>query len=92
MQFIDDKDPDDLVTGTVVSIVRHKKSSKLAYKYSDHNVLDQAPTVATSFEYIDVTNAISYCKWSKYRLVVLIAAAKCFEQNQCPGRNSIRIT
>ena len=90
MQFIDDEDPDDIVTGTVVSIVRHKKSRKLAYKYWDHNVLVQVPTVATSFEYIDVTYAISHCKWSKYRPVVLMATAHHLEQKQSPSRNSIR--
>jgi hypothetical protein len=90
MQFIDDEDPDDIVTGTVVSIVRHKKSRKLAYKYWDHNVLVQVPTVATSFEYIDVTYAISHCKWSKYRPVVLMAAANHLEQKRSPSRNSIR--
>jgi coenzyme F420-reducing hydrogenase gamma subunit len=90
MQFIDDEDPDDIVTGTVVSIVRHKKSRKLAYKYWDHNVLDQAPTVATLFEYIDVTYAMSHCKWSKFRPVALISAANRLERNQGPSRNSIR--
>ena len=69
MQFTDDDDPDDIATGTVVSIVRHKKSRKLSFKYWDHNVLDQEPTVASSFEYIDVTYAVSHCTWSKHRPV-----------------------
>ena len=90
MQFTDDDDPDDIATGTVVSIVRHKKSRKLSFKYWDHNVLDQEPTVATSFEYIDVTYATSHCKWSKQRPVALIAAADYPLQNQGPSRSSIR--
>jgi len=90
MQFIDDDDPDDIVTGTVVSIVRPRKSLKLAYKYWDHNVLDEAPKVAAAFEYIDVTYATSHCKWSKYRPVVLLVTADNLMQNQGPSRNSIR--
>ena len=90
MQFTDDDDPDDIATGTVVSIVRHKQSRKLSYKYWDHNVLDQEPTVATSFDYIDVTYAISHCKWSKRRPVALIAAADDFLRKKGPSRSSIR--
>ena len=90
MQFIDDEDLDDIATGTVVSIVRHKKSRKLAYKYWDHNVLAQEPTVAAFLEYIDVNYTISHCKWSKYRPAALIVAANDLMQNQAPSRNSIR--
>ena len=38
MQFIDDEDPLDVAV--VTSIVRHKKSKKLTFKYWNHQILD----------------------------------------------------
>ena len=70
MQFVDDSDPLDSATGVVTSIVRHKKSNKLVYKYWNHHLFDVEPTDSSAFEYINVNYAVTNCKWSKYRFVV----------------------
>ena len=74
MQFIDDEDPSDVATGVVTSIVRHKKSKKLTFKYWNHQILDQEPTNSSDFEYIDLNYAVSNCKWSKYRPIATVIA------------------
>ena len=94
MQFVDDVDPQDTSTGVVTSIVRHKKSNKLAYKFWNHHTFDSEPTALSSFEYINVNYAVTNCKWSKYRpLLSHIATAVAAEdvyRNRSPNRNSIK--
>ena len=75
MQFLDDTDPSDTYTGIIVSIVRHKKSRKLAYKYWDHTIHTTVPKDETSFDYMDVSYAIKNCKWSKTTKAALTASA-----------------
>ena len=72
MQFIDDEDPLDVATGVVTSIVRHKKSKKLTFKYWNHQILDQEPTNPSDFEYIDLNYAVSNCKWSHSEFIGLL--------------------
>ena len=74
MQFIDDEDPSDVATGVLTSIVRHKKSKKLTFKYWNHQQLDQEPTNPSDFEYIDLNYAVSNCKWSKNRPTATVFA------------------
>ena len=88
MQFIDDEDPLDVATGVVTSIVRHKKSKKLTFKYWNHQTLYQELTDLSDFEYIDLNNAVSNCKWSKYR--PLLAEEEPVYRNRGPTRNSVR--
>ena len=94
MQFLDDADPQDTSTGVVTSIVRHKKSNKLVYKYWNHHTFDSEPTDPSSFDYINVNYAVTHCKWSKYRpMSSNIANAVAIEdtfRNRGPSRSSIR--
>ena len=93
MKFIDDKDPNDVATGIVVSIVRHKKSRKLAFKYWDHTKFDQAPTKAADFNYLDVTYAVSNCRWFKPDHKVPVAASITLDElhrNHGPSRNIVK--
>ena len=90
MQFIDDKDPDDTATGVVVSIVRHKKSRKLAFRYWDHTIFDQAPTKAADFNYLDVNHAVTHCRWTKPGSKFPTVASVILEdlqRNRGPSRN-----
>ena len=90
MQFIDDKDPDDTATGVVVSIVRHKKSRKLAFRYWDHTIFDQAPTKAADFNYLDVNHAVTNCRWTKPGSKFPTVASVILEdlqRNRGPSRN-----
>ena len=96
MQFINDEDPLDVATGVVTSIVRHKKSKKLTFKYWNHHVLDQEPTDPSNFEYIDLNYAVSNCKWSKYRptatvFATVLLAEECY-RNRGLTRNSVKRT
>jgi hypothetical protein len=94
MQFVDDADPQDTSSGVVTSIVRHKKSNKLVYKFWDHHIFDSEPTDQSSFEYINVNYAVTNCKWSKYRpLISHIATAVAAEdvyRNRGPSRSSMK--
>ena len=94
MKFLDDKDPTDVCTGVVDSVVRHKQSHKLAFKYWDHNVHTSAPKAAKDFEYLNVKYALEDCSWAKALSVAsLVAASVLCEQtflNRGPTRNSIK--
>ena len=94
MQFIDDEDPSDVATGVVTSIVRHKKSKKLTFKYWNHQILDQEPTNPSDFEYIDLNYAVSNCKWSKYRPTATVFATALLAEetylNRGLTRNSVK--
>ena len=94
MQFVDDADPQDTSTGIVTSIVRHKKSNKLAYKFWNHHIFDSEPTDQSSFEYINVNYAVTNCKWSKYlplrSHIATAVAAEDVYRNRGPSRNSIK--
>jgi Reverse transcriptase (RNA-dependent DNA polymerase) len=89
MQFVDDADPQDTSSGVVTSIVRHKKSNKLAYKFWDHHIFDSEPTDQSAFDYINVNYAVTNCKWSKYRSVVAhganLVAAEDTYRNRLPS-------
>ena len=79
--FIDDEDPNDSAMGTINSIVRHKKSRKLAFKYWDHNIHDSAPKKNSDYEHINVTYASASCKCSKPKqFTVFICATLTAEQ------------
>ena len=94
MQFTDDSDPLDTATGVVTSIVRHKKSKKLVFKYWNHHIEDVEPTDSSAFEYINVDYAVRACKWSKFRsMSARIAASVMAEdvyRNLGPTRRSIK--
>ena len=94
MHFVDDADPQDTATGVVTSIVRHKKSNKLAYKFWNHHTFDSEPTDPSSFDYINVNYAVTNCKWSKYRPVsshiATAVAAEDVYRNRGPSRNSVK--
>ena len=91
MQFIEEKDPDDTATGIVVSIVRHKESRKPAFRYWDHTTFDQAPTKAAGFNYLDVTHAVTHCRWAKPGSKFSSVASVILEdlqRNRGPSRNT----
>ena len=93
MQFTDDSDPLDTATGVVTSIVRHKKSKKLVFKYWNHHIEDVEPTDSSAFEYINVDYAVRACKWSKFSsLAARIAASVMAEDvhRNLPTRRSIK--
>ena len=93
MQFADDSDPLDTATGVVTSIVRHKKSKKLVFKYWNHLIEDEEPTDPSAFEYINVDYAVRACKWSKFSsLAARIAASVMAEDvhRNLPTRRSIK--
>ena len=94
MQFIDDEDTLNVATGVVTSIVRHKKSKKLTFKYWNHQILDQEPTNPSDFEYIDLNYAVSNCKWSKYRPTATVFTTALLAEetylNRGLTRNSVK--
>ena len=94
MKFIDDKDPADTCTGTVESIVRHKKSKKLSFKYWDHNVHSATPKRDKDFEYLNVKYGLEDCTWKKANSVTLLVAASVVSDqvflNRGPTRNAIK--
>jgi hypothetical protein len=98
MQFMDDEDPFDTATGVVTSIVRHKKSKALVFKYWNHQVHDAEPDNESDFEFINVNHAVNNCKWSKHRSVpkriaaALVTARMVDDdfRNHGPTRNSIK--
>ena len=94
MKFIDNKDPADVCAGIVESIVRHKKSKKLAFKYWDHNIHSSVPKKAKDFEYLNLKYALEECTWSKVQSVALLAAASVLSEqvflNRGPTRNAIK--
>jgi hypothetical protein len=94
MKFIDNKDPADVCAGIIESIVRHKKSKKLAFKYWDHNIHSSVPKKAKDFEYLNLKYALEECTWSKVQSVALSAAASVLSEqvflNRGPTRNAIK--
>ena len=66
MKFIDNEDPMDTVSGVIISVVKHKKSRKLQFKYYDDNLFDEPPKGGKSFEYINVKYALQHCTFQKY--------------------------
>ena len=93
MQFTDDSDPLDTATGVVTSIVRHKKSKKLVFKYWNHLIEDVEPTDSSAFEYINVDYAVRACKWSKFNSLAVRIAASVMEEDvhrNLPTRKSVK--
>ena len=93
MQFTDDSDPLDTATGVVTSIVRHKKSKKLIFKYWNHLIEDEEPTDPSAFEYINVDYAVRACKWSKFHSLAVRIAASVTEEDvhrNLPTRRSVK--
>ena len=64
------------------------------YKHWDHNIYDTEPTDPSTFEYINVNYAVTTCKWSKFRSVLMhianLVAAEDTYRNRLPSRNSIK--
>jgi len=75
MQFLDDEDQFDTSTGVVTSIVRHKKSKALVFKYWNHQVHDTEPVDESDFQFINVNHAVNNCKWSKHQSAIKRIAA-----------------
>lgn len=82
MRFLDNTDPNDISTGIIVSIVRHKKSHKLAYKSWDQTIHATPPKDEALYDYMDVNYATANCKWSKVIKVALSASP--------PSRKSVK--
>ncbi len=81
MQFTENSDPLDKATGVVTSIVRHKKSKNLVFKYWNHHIEDVEPTDSSAFEYINVDYAVRACKWSKFSSMAARIAASVMAEN-----------
>ena len=88
--FIDDEDVDDIHTGLVESVVMHKQSNTLAFRYYDHNTHDTKPARKSDFEYLDVDYAMKHCKWSQEsKLMAATAQIEILDTylNRGPTRN-----
>jgi hypothetical protein len=98
MQFLDDEDQFDTITGVVTCIQRHKKSKALVFKYWNHHVFDTEPVDESDFEHINVDHAVNNCKWSKHqsatkRIALALETARIADENfrnLGPTRNSIK--
>ena len=92
-QFIDDEDPNDIFTGTVESIVRHKQSRKLAFKYWDHINQPAKPKRNNAYSYLDVTYGLTNCRWSSVSALTSALASIAIDEgfrNRGPTRTQKR--
>jgi hypothetical protein len=90
-QFTSILDPTNITTGTVHSIVRHKTSKKLVFRYWDHTVSVKPPHRTGALLYMDATYALNSCAWAKPRKHVLAAIeAEQMFRNNGPTRNTVK--
>ena len=82
MIIIDHSDTSDSIDGKIVSIVKHKRSRKLCYKYYDYREHEKPPKDPKQFDYIPISYALINCKFSKATsLMQFIAASVLEDQN-----------
>ncbi len=65
----------------VTSIVRHKKSKEIVFKYWNYHTEDVEPTDSSAFEYINVDYAVRSCKWSKFSSMAAHIAASVIAED-----------
>ena len=68
MRFLDDKDPNDIASGIITKIVKHKKSNKLQYQYYNDYEFDEPPKDKNDYSYINVKYCLDNCKFQKVKM------------------------
>ena len=52
------------------TVVKHKKSNKLQYKYYDDSQYDEPPKDKSAYSYINVKYCLENCKFEKVNIVL----------------------
>jgi hypothetical protein len=76
MRFIDENDPNDVVSGKIIEIVKHKKSKKLQYKYYDDSQYDEPPCNKDAYSYINAKYCLDKCKFQKIKTLIASTAQR----------------